>query len=169
MCVCVCVGGGGGGGGGLWSDRVKLCISDTILSLIIGATITEPEPRPGTEGWADYAANNNGSSQPILIPDRLMLTNDGEAQHETAPFAEPITIVVVDASVSTYREVSNIRRTKSQNLNASRLVLKLSLPNPLKPGVKLRMKMWLEQRRQAMLQLHLSDQQCNCLLKCVLY
>ena len=69
---------------------------------IIGATITEPEPRPGTEGWADYAANNNGSSQPILIPDRLVLTNDGEAQHETAPFAEPITIVVVDASVSTW-------------------------------------------------------------------
>ena len=40
-----------------------------------------------------------------------------------------------------YRKVSNIRRTKSQNLNASRLILLLSLPNPLKPGVKLRMKM----------------------------
>ena len=26
--------------------------------------------------------------------------------------------------------------------------------------------MYLEQRRQAMLQLHLSDQQLNCLLKC---
>ena len=40
-----------------------------------------------------------------------------------------------------YRKVSNIRRTKSQNSNASRLILQLSLPNPLKPGVKLRMKM----------------------------
>ena len=40
-----------------------------------------------------------------------------------------------------YRKVSNIRRTKSQNLNDSRLVLQLSLPNPLKPCVKLRMKM----------------------------
>ena len=39
-----------------------------------------------------------------------------------------------------YRKVSNIRRTKSQNLNVSRLILKVSLPNPLKPGVKLRMK-----------------------------
>ena len=68
-----------------------------------------------------------------------------------------------------YRKVSNIRRTKSQNLKASRLILQMSLPNPLKPGVKLRMKMYLEQRRQAMLQLHLSDQQFNCLLKCVLY
>ena len=43
--------------------------------------------------------------------------------------------------IITYRKVSNIRRTKSQNFNASRLILQLSLPNPLKPGVKLRMKM----------------------------
>ena len=34
------------------------------------------------------------------------------------------------------------------------LALQLSLPNPLKPGVKSRMKMYLEQRQQ----LHLSDQ-----------
>ena len=53
-------------------------------------------------------------------------------------------------TIHTYRQSSSIRRTKSQNL-------KLSLSNPLKPGVKSRMKMLLEQRRQAMLQLHLSD------------
>ena len=70
--------------------------------------------------------------------------------------------------IQSYRKASNIRRTKSQNLNASRLILQLYLPNPLKPGVKLRIKM-LEQRRQAMLQLHLSDQQFNFLLKCALY
>ena len=58
-----------------------------------------------------------------------------------------------------YRKISNIRRTKSPNLNASRLVLQFSLPNPMKPGVKSRMKMQLEQRRQAMLQLHLCDRQ----------
>ena len=39
-----------------------------------------------------------------------------------------------------YRQISNISRTKSQNLNVSRIVLQLSLPNPLKPGVKSRMK-----------------------------
>ena len=60
-------------------------------------------------------------------------------------------------------------RTKSQNFKNSRLVLQLSLPNALKPGVKSRMKMQLEQRRRVMLQLHLSDQQVYCLLKCVLY
>ena len=41
-----------------------------------------------------------------------------------------------------------------------------SLPNPLKPGVQLRMKMYLEQCWQAMFQLHLSDHQFYCLLKC---
>ena len=40
-----------------------------------------------------------------------------------------------------YRKVSNIRRTKSQNLNVSRPVLQLSLPNLLKPCIKSRMKM----------------------------
>ena len=40
-----------------------------------------------------------------------------------------------------YRTISNIRRTKSQNLNDSCLVMQLSLPNPLKSGVKSRMKM----------------------------
>ena len=36
----------------------------------------------------------------------------------------------------TYRKVSNIRRTKCQNLNDSRLVLQLPVPNPLKPSIK---------------------------------
>ena len=56
------------------------------------------------------------------------------------------------------RKTFNTRRTNSQNLNFSPLVLQLYLPNPLKRGFKSRMKMLLEQRRQAMLQLHLSDQ-----------
>ena len=40
-----------------------------------------------------------------------------------------------------YRQVSNISRTKSQHLKDSRTVLRLSLPNLLKPDVKSRMKM----------------------------
>ena len=36
-----------------------------------------------------------------------------------------------------YHQFSNIIRTQSQNMNVSRFVLQLSLPNPLKPGVKL--------------------------------
>ena len=40
-----------------------------------------------------------------------------------------------------YSQISNIRCTKSQNLNVSCLILQLSLRNPLKPGVKSIMKM----------------------------
>ena len=39
-----------------------------------------------------------------------------------------------------YHQTSNISCTKSQNSNVSRLVSQLPLPNPLKPGVKSRMK-----------------------------
>ena len=48
-----------------------------------------------------------------------------------------------------YRKTSNRVRNKSQNLNITRFVLRLSLHNPFRPGVKLIMKI---------LQLHLSDQ-----------
>ena len=41
-----------------------------------------------------------------------------------------------------YHQTSDIKHTKSQNLNVSRLVLQLSLPNQFKPGVKLGMKMY---------------------------
>ena len=68
-----------------------------------------------------------------------------------------------------YCQISNIRCIKSQKFNASRLVLQLSLPNLLKPCVKSRMKIQLEQRRRGILQLHLIDQLFNCLLKCLLY
>ena len=44
-----------------------------------------------------------------------------------------------DLQLEMYHEISNMRCTQSQNSNDSRLVLQLSLPNPLKPGVKSRM------------------------------
>ena len=47
--------------------------------------------------------------------------------------------------------------------------MQLSVPTVLKPGIKPRMKMRLEQCRQAMLQLHMSDQQFNYLQKLHLY
>ena len=48
---------------------------------------------------------------------------------------------LVIVSNTNYCKIYNISRTKSPNLNVSRLVLQLSLPNPMKPGVKSRMKM----------------------------
>ena len=46
-----------------------------------------------------------------------------------------------ETEIYMYRQVSNIRRTKFQQLKDSRTALRLSLPNPLKPHVKSRMKM----------------------------
>ena len=40
-----------------------------------------------------------------------------------------------------YRQTSSISRTKYQSLNVTCILLQLSSLNPLKPGVKLRMKM----------------------------
>ena len=76
---------------------------------------------------------------------------------------------MISHSLSQYCKTSNIRGTKSQILNDSHLVLQLFLPNPFQPGIKSKMKLQLEQRRQAMLQLHLSDQQVYCQLRCNLY
>ena len=52
-----------------------------------------------------------------------------------------LTVSMYKSGLFTYRQILNIRCTKSQNLNVSRLTLQLSLPNPLKPGVKSKMKM----------------------------
>ena len=49
-----------------------------------------------------------------------------------------------------YRQISNIRRTKSPNWNVSRFGLHLSLSNPLNLRVKWRLKLSLEQHRQTM-------------------
>ena len=45
--------------------------------------------------------------------------------------------------VDSYLQTFNVKRTKYQNLNVSLLVLNFPLPNPLKPSVKLKIKMRL--------------------------
>ena len=71
--------------------------------------------------WNAYNTHNN----------RLIIVDQAEKNLQTDARMYPYT----------YRKVSNIRRTKSKNLNDSRIVLQLSLPSRLKPGVKSRMKM----------------------------
>ena len=58
-----------------------------------------------------------------------------------------------------YGKTCNISRTPNPR------TLSLSLCNLLKPDVKWRIKMLLEQHQQAMLQLHLSDQKYYCLIR----
>ena len=53
----------------------------------------------------------------------------------------PVFLVNIWTHHPTYRQISNIRHTKSQNLIVSCIVLQLSLCNLLKPGVDSKMKM----------------------------
>ena len=69
---------------------------------------------------------NNGTEEIGLVT-----PTPGDARHG----------VSVMTLSGTYHQNSNIRHTKSKNFNVSCLVLQLSLPNPLEPDVKLRMKM----------------------------
>ena len=77
---------------------------------------------------------------------------------------EQVTKTLLCDRITKYRKTSNKIRAKSINLNVSGLASWLSSANPVKPGAKSIMKMYLEQCRQAMLQLHLSDQQFYYLL-----
>ena len=54
---------------------------------------------------------------------------------------QPLALKCIKRHFKNYRKVSNIRRTKFQNLRVSRPVLQLSWPNLLKPCIKSRMKM----------------------------
>ena len=65
----------------------------------------------------------NSKTQIVCLP--LFHFGSDEGSHES-----------LNIPSFTYRQVSNIRRTKSQHLNDSRGVLRLSLPNSLKPDVK---------------------------------
>ena len=93
----------------------------------------------------------------------------GELPAQRASNAEDVSIWWRHHVMSKYRQTSCISCTESQHLNVSRLALQLSLPNPWKPGVKSRMRMWLELRRQAMLQINVIGQQFWSLIRCDLY
>ena len=79
------------------------------------------------------------------LDDALDCDNDGLVQDCSNAIAnalellQPWTTPLIYGKV--YRQISNISHTKSQTLHVSHLVLQLSLPNPLKPGIKSKMKM----------------------------
>ena len=90
----------------------------TVLSFVVWSPTWLPIPAPREAPWLK-----------VWIHDAQLSPLAG--QHGRAGY-----------SVNWYEKLTvNISRTKAQKLNDSRLVLQLSLPNPLKPGVKSRMKM----------------------------
>ena len=123
-------------------------------------------------GWCIYSSVSYAiiaSNNTLMMNSKCRLPNGGHIY--LGLYVQKVLVVCATCCslYVDYRKLSKKRRTKYQNLNDSRLVLQLSFPSPLRSGVKSRMKMLLEQRRQAMLQLHLSDQQFYCFLKCILY
>ena len=78
---------------------------------------------------------------PVLIGSHTIWQQQGFASHLLGSSSAERTSRVKRITFRTYRQVSNIRRTKSQHLKDSPTVLQLSLQNPLKPDVKSRMKM----------------------------
>ena len=105
-----------------------------------------PHKRPVTR-W--------GNAEMFPFDDVIMRRGFGFSQDYFAT-QEPVSPRVYEQGwlvFNDYRQTSNISRTKTQNLNVFRLVLQLSLPNALK---------------QAMLQLHMIDQQSYRLPWCVL-
>ena len=78
-------------------------------------------------------------SEPMLVRSltHICLTVTWPQNNSALSFSWEIMIWQLDV----YHQISNISQTKSQNLNVSHLVLQLSLPIPLKPGVKSRMNM----------------------------
>ena len=76
-----------------------------------------------------------GTSILLALSVFMLILQDNTPQGET-----PLLGTYVE--ISMYRKISNIRRTKFQNSTASRIVLQLSLPNPLKSCVKSLSREW---------------------------
>ena len=102
----------------------------------------DPHLRTFTEEF--YTCRVQGA-WPLLNNEYLtvQVTNDPVGvHHPTATATSKVrTRAWLPLLIHEYRQVSNIRRTKYQHLKDSHTVLRLSLSNPLKPGVKSRMKM----------------------------
>ena len=87
--------------------------------------------------WSDDPKENCGKINLY----RHVAASEIEFNIEAQGFKISFTSIECRLWITNYCQLSNKRRTKSQNINVSRLVLQWSLLNPLKPGVKLRMKM----------------------------
>ena len=84
-----------------------------------------------------------GQSYDSLSPPEIILKYMDKNNHYPTTIRQRIVnhVHIPWDALYMYRQISNISRTKSQNLIVSRLVLQLSMSNALKPDVKLRMKM----------------------------
>ena len=62
-------------------------------------------------------------------------------RHSQAVWKKGMLVRCLMQRLDFYEQTTILSSTKYQNLNVSGIVLQMSMPNPLKPGVKWRMKM----------------------------
>ena len=89
----------------------------------------------GIMAWAERTqSHDEPGNRRIYVSSSLTMLSTMSGKHKP-------NYACIYITNSTYRQISNRSRTKSQNLNVSRLVLQSSVTNLLEPGVKSRMKM----------------------------
>ena len=128
--------------------------SGPVFCLLLGVSSDFAQPITGQV--TEVTCPVIGQAQPELTPSKrqktgpklCVLTSVWPQGKNASPggmfimtLSDPLGCQEMDMWVYDYRQVSNINRTKSQHLKDSCTVLRLSLPNPLKPDVKSRMKM----------------------------
>ena len=121
----------------LWT--IDLCYSHTLLSFDCfqkearGSVTLKIVPSYRNPP-AQCEVNQHSNVHVVGLVSRILSSN-------VASFTGPLWGASEINRPKIYCQISNIRRTKPQTLNVSHLVLQLSLSSPLKPGIKLRMKM----------------------------
>ena len=96
--------------------------------------------------WHWFSFSRKGFRKPVFFPAVYQDDSCRVAQnHAGGPLGQVgdgYLLGFTDFSIcDMYRKISNISCSKSPNLYVSRLVVQLSSPSPMKPGVKSRMKM----------------------------
>ena len=77
--------------------------------------------------------NKEETTNNVQLPSPDLWIHDG-----TLDLKQLLAISTQQPASIDYRQISNIRDNESQYLNVSHFLLHLSLPNPMKPGVKSR-------------------------------
>ena len=122
-----------------WSQHI-LSISGSMLSAIKRWEAVPCYQQSKDEKQFHVISNQKMIADSTKPPVAEMCWPDTPKLHSSTSILSTFQQVVGPPS-HTFHQISNIRCTKSQDLNISHLVLYLSLPNPLKPCVKSRMKM----------------------------
>ena len=114
------------------ADTLELCLSCTHPSML----------QQAMKMWKSYNHHTTNSHVIDCIQQvcHCLPRSNTSTTYAISVWSNDAFIDYIQANACTCHQISNVSHTKSQNLNLSHLILQLSLPNSLKPGVKSRMK-----------------------------